>query len=208
MAYFGSRHTATAEEKHDALFRCASCGIERHARARGTGVGTARSPYFLDEAGARGRAEEDAYSSAVEAAELALQIVPCPVCGKRNPVPAKAYLRTSWSTGILIFGSLSALGGVLALSGVGIAGAASLVVGMVFGGLYALGRKKAWDNAVHVVEFFEGEAPDSPFLGKPCGQCTKKLFTIDEGTRCKHCGVPLHRKKCKKAHRLEKHPSD
>lgn len=79
---------------------------------------------------------------------------------------------------------------------------------MIGGALYGLARKRTWDSAEHMVVFFEGEAPDRPFTGKPCVVCNKRILTIEDGHRCKVCGVALHRKKCKKAHRTAKHPSE
>jgi hypothetical protein len=208
MAYFGSRHTATAIEKFDASFRCEACGIERGARAVASGTGSAASPYFIDEGGARDRASEEAYSNALEAAQVYLLIVPCPVCGKRNRGPAKEFVRTSWIASIAIAAVGMVIGGMSLSAGSPVTGLVVGSVALLGSALYGFVRKRTWDQAEHMVVFFEGEAPDRPYTGKQCSVCNKRIMTIEDGLRCAVCGVALHRKKCKKAHRLAKHPSD
>jgi predicted RNA-binding Zn-ribbon protein involved in translation (DUF1610 family) len=208
VAYFGSSHTATVAEKADALFECTTCGLKKMARARALGVGAGTSPYFLDEGGATNRAMASASADAESNAELLLMLVPCPQCGARNPKGVSEFKKnTIKTTGMIVTGTL-ALAIFFAALGLQLAMAAALI-GTFLGPLpYLIKRRNAWNDAGAAVTFFEGEPPDSPYLGKPCVVCTKKLLTKDDGFRCRLCGAAVHRKKCRKKHAAEKHDGE
>lgn len=208
MAYFGSSQTATVADKHDGIFECASCGLKKGARARALGTHTAQSPYFLNESGAANRAVAEAQSEAAANAQLAFLLVPCPSCGERNPTAERAFIRSTITRCAMITGGALALCVFFAMLGLEmpsvIAGATALLGPIP----HALMRRKAWREAADAVEFFEGEAPDRPFVGKPCVICAKKLVTMSEGTRCRLCGVALHLEKCWKRHARDAHAGE
>lgn len=82
--YFGTRHTATRTFEDKRTFSCKQCGFKSEAVVLGVGKGEGRSPYFLDEGGASGRALENAHYAAVGNIDLTLRLCPCPRCGARD----------------------------------------------------------------------------------------------------------------------------
>jgi hypothetical protein len=208
VAYFGSQHGATAEGKFDGIFRCRSCGLEKGARARALGTGSGHSPFYLNEAGARGRAIENAASDAAFNAEVLLELVPCPSCGERDAAASRGFIRASVSRGALIVALAGGLGTFFLALGLLYPAVVAFVAATLGPLLYALLRRNIWRAAVDAVEFFDGEAPDRPITGKPCVVCANKLVTRDEGLRCRLCGVALHRKKCWKKHARDVHEGE
>ncbi len=209
MGYFGSTHTATVAEKHDGFFECAFCGLKKGARARALGTASAESPFFLNQSGARDRAASDASAEAIAHAELMLLLVPCPGCGRRNAEASRAFIRATISKCAMIAVACIALAVFFVALDLTTPATFAGVVALVAPIVHASVRQHTWYAAsAGAVEFFEGEAPDRPFTGKPCAVCEKKLLTIAEGERCRLCGVALHLKKCRKKHAREKHDGE
>ncbi len=90
--YVGLRYSASAEALLDQSFSCPSCGYRCKAIARGRGEGEGRSPYMLDNQGAEQRAEEAAWTAALENARVMLTIAPCPKCDKRDTRAVRVYV--------------------------------------------------------------------------------------------------------------------
>jgi len=82
--YFGTRHTATRTFEDKRTYSCKACGFKSDAVVLGVGRGEGKSPYFLDESGASGRAAENAHYAAVANIGLTLRLCPCPRCGARD----------------------------------------------------------------------------------------------------------------------------
>src|SRR5262245_33970381 len=82
--YVGKKYTATARRGFEMHYRCKTCQYERDAFVVGVGTGQGNSPYFMDNDGAAGRAEEAAATDAQKNAELTLKLCPCPRCGRRD----------------------------------------------------------------------------------------------------------------------------
>jgi DnaJ-like protein len=151
------RYTARASATVDGRFRCAHCGFEAHAIARGLGKGTGISPFFIDLEGAKVDARVKAVFVAREHARFTLDIVPCPRCNKRGE---RAQRKFKNNTALVLFGSI--------VLGVGLAGLVSatmtaplvgLLVGVFAAGLVILvdtvTRKANWNGATKRVTFEE-----------------------------------------------------
>ncbi len=82
--YVGKKYTATRTEHLALEYRCKHCGYTVDVVVTGVGMGQAQSPFFLDNEGAAGRADEHAVANAGKNTELTLKLWPCPKCGKRD----------------------------------------------------------------------------------------------------------------------------
>lgn len=200
MDYFGGIHRHTTSAKEDERFVCESCGTRRVARAHVTETAIAHSPFFLGVGSGDTRAAVTAQANASNLAVVMLAIVPCPVCGVRRPKETRAFVRTSVTNGGLL-----ALAFLVVTLGFVWMGLAPLAVVTGVGALlapvgYLLFRRRVWREAARAVVFFEGQAPDAPFTGKPCAVCEKRIVLASQGLRCWTCGAPVHGNKCRKRH--------
>ena len=116
-----------------------------------------------------------------------------------------AFARTPWMTCFGIVAVAATVGFAFLSIGAAPAFVLAGVVGVLGPVFYARSRARTLVDAARMVEFFDGEASDLPYIGKDCTVCKKRIVTSDDGLRCPTCGLPVHRKKCKKAHRLEQH---
>ncbi len=82
--YVGKRYEVTTATAQSSRFSCMHCNFECDAIVTGVGSGSGSSPYFLDNAGATGRANDEAVGAARENMHFALRAAVCPSCGKRD----------------------------------------------------------------------------------------------------------------------------
>lgn len=82
--YVGKRYEVTTATVESTRFYCMHCSFECDAVVTGVGSGSGSSPYFLDNSGARGRANSEAVGAARDNMHFALRAAVCPQCGKRD----------------------------------------------------------------------------------------------------------------------------
>lgn len=149
------RYTAACSATAECPFRCAHCGFEARAIARGEGRGRGISPFFIDAAGAKTDARVKAEFMAREHARFTLDIVPCPRCHKRS-APAESKFKNK--TAVVLYASIVLGVGLAGLVGVTMkAPLAGFLVGM-FAALFVilvdvLTRKANWNGAAKRVTF-------------------------------------------------------
>ncbi len=114
--YVGRQHTAPVATVDNDRFVCIHCKYECDALVTGVGEGTGRSPYFLDNAGARDRARDEAVGEARSNMHWALAGATCPQCGKHD---GSARWHVYWTSGVrgLAYGALVGALVVTALKG-------------------------------------------------------------------------------------------
>lgn len=162
----GRRYTAADIAHAEGRFRCAHCAFEAHAIARGVGVGTGISPFFIDVESAEVDARVKAVFAAREHARFTLDIVPCPRCHKRGE---RAERKFKDRTILVLVGAIALAVGLMGL--VGLKMRAPLVGFLV--GLFAAGvvilvdtrtRRANWNGAAKRVTFEElgSEHGDDP----------------------------------------------
>jgi hypothetical protein len=193
-------HTATSRESLDAEFHCSKCGLTKWARVVGTGYGVARSSILFGWNRARNRAATSAIDDARDIAQDALALVPCPRCGARGAVASSRSTTLVW----MLLWPVAAACLALVVSGPTAAAAAGGAV-LLFGMLVVWARRRQMKRAALSVQFFEGEPPDRPVIGRACVVCDKRIVTDDDGRRCATCGKPVHARKCAKAHKASEH---
>jgi hypothetical protein len=153
----GRRYTTVDSATAEGRFRCAHCGFEAHAIARGQGRGTGISPFFIDVEGAKTDARVKAVFTAREHARFTLDIVPCPRCHKRG---VRAESKFKNKTALVLFGSIVLGVGLTGLIDVTMrAPLMGFLVGMFAAGLVILvdttTRKANWNGAAKRVTFEE-----------------------------------------------------
>jgi len=108
--YAGRNYQAQVVMSESTRYQCMHCGFECDAMVTGIGEGSGRSPYFLDNDGARDRARMDASAGASNNMHYALRSAVCPKCGKHDAGARREVYVLSALRGLL-FGAL--LGGVV-----------------------------------------------------------------------------------------------
>ena len=107
--YVGKKYTATHTKAFDLVFEC-PCGFSSDAQVVGVGQGAGNSPYFLDEGGARERAQSSAVAAAGKNAEETVRLAPCPRCHKRPGMARFVLELLAGTIGIVVgMGLLAAL---------------------------------------------------------------------------------------------------
>jgi hypothetical protein len=81
MIYFGRRYSVTLRQTIVRQVRCEKCNASYNYPVVRTAVGTGRSAYMLDNAGAQSRAKASAQSKLQAAISNGVEVVPCPSCG-------------------------------------------------------------------------------------------------------------------------------
>jgi hypothetical protein len=84
---------STAGAERSAPFHCEACGLHGLATAEGEGDGEGTAVYFIGRGAAARRSEAEALGNAERDAALLLKLVPCPRCGKRNPIHARRFMQ-------------------------------------------------------------------------------------------------------------------
>jgi hypothetical protein len=153
----GRQYTAADSATAEGRFRCAHCGFEAHAIARGLGQGTGISPFFIDVESAKIDARVKAIFAAREHARFTLDVVPCPRCHKRSE---RAERKFKTKTALVLFGAIVLGVGLTGLVGVTMrAPLVGFLVGVFAAGLVILvdttTRKANWNGAAKRVTFEE-----------------------------------------------------
>jgi len=198
----GMRYSAEQKETVDAEFHCRSCGHRAWARVSSTGYGSGSSPYFLDNKGAQTRAAEEASRDALAVAHQALEGVPCPRCGKSKPGGVDAFSIFTVLSPAALVGALGLLIGGPEVAAVCAGAGGVLGLALLFGHHWRAGQ------AGKGIQFFVGEPPDRPYVGKRCAICKRQIVIADDGTRCQACGAPFHHGNCEREHQATHAPSD
>src|SRR5215831_9330608 len=99
--YVGNRYTVQATTRVESDFRCSGCGYEADVIVLGVGSGEGRSPYMLDNEGAKQRARAAAEEAARKNAWTVLAIAPCPKCNERDPKATREYKNKTTSNMII-----------------------------------------------------------------------------------------------------------
>ena len=106
---FGSRHSATAELPVWVPVRCKFCSATFVYQTVKTGSGAGRSLLWLDEKGARQRAQEEAVASLRLDPKVSYQAVPCPHCERYQPGMVWRLRRWRLLTGLVVGAMLGAV---------------------------------------------------------------------------------------------------
>ena len=114
--YAGRQYQAQVVTSESTRYVCMHCNFECDAMVTGIGDGTGRSPYFLDNAGARQRARDEAAVNARANMGWALRGARCPKCGKRDQGARRFVYMVSALRGLL-FGAIAGVLPVAALKG-------------------------------------------------------------------------------------------
>jgi hypothetical protein len=94
--YFGNVWTAYAQAEGKRAVTCSSCGCQFGYPVELTATGVARSPYFLDEEGAKQRAQERADEQLTRIFDSYVVPMPCPGCGDYQPEMIDAMKRRKY----------------------------------------------------------------------------------------------------------------
>ena len=141
--YVGNRYTVSVSGSRWKAVRCTHCRSEWAYKVSRQATGEGRSPYFLDNDGAKARARSSAVESLERALASAVDNIACPRCGYYQEDMVQR-LRSSQHTGLAVLGGF-AIAGALGTLLVGVASAptASLVVAalMVAGAIAAFIRR-------------------------------------------------------------------
>jgi hypothetical protein len=76
-----NQHTVTVEQSTVRLVVCEECDADYVYQLTRSGEGIGNSPYFLDESGAKKRAERKAREQVNKTMRTAVNAIPCPECG-------------------------------------------------------------------------------------------------------------------------------
>jgi hypothetical protein len=151
-----NQHTITVTQSAVRLVICEECNTEYVYQLERSGEGMGNSVYFLDEAGAKRRAERKAREQLARKMEHACEAIPCPRCGHyQDHMLAKARGEAAFKWGLLAaLAMVLCVGGfVLALStravmlgvGIGVLGLLAAIVlgiiGLVVNGSYDPNKK-------------------------------------------------------------------
>ena len=103
--YVGRRYEASVVTSEATRFSCMHCNYECDAMVTGIGEGQGRSAYFLDNDGARDRAQHDAAGDARANMHFALRGATCPSC-KKHDAGARRYVYLTSALRGLVIGAL------------------------------------------------------------------------------------------------------
>ncbi len=82
--------------------------------------------------------------------------------------------------------------------------------GLIAAGVLRLLRGSSESHAPVSAEAFEqsigrtGPSRGEQLVGERCNECEQPVMLVSEGTRCRKCGLPIH-KTCRKEHRAAQH---
>ena len=157
--YVGNKHTSTITIAEIVDFQCIHCSHKSKAEVVGVGQGQGNSAYFMDESGAKGRAQTGAELNASKNVQETLKLAKCPKCYKRNTKNVRIF----WAKQIL---KLVGSAGFILLIGAFIYGLKKdEVVFFIFGGcagllviiMYFIDVKWRWFTVDNRVRFIKGE---------------------------------------------------
>jgi hypothetical protein len=109
--YAGRSYSVTSTSTERQEFVCVHCNHQRTGMVVGVGTGSGHSPLFLDNRGARDRAQDSAHWHANRNAHYAIRGAVCPRCGKTDRAVRLRVYATSAIRGLL-------MGGILAITAI------------------------------------------------------------------------------------------
>lgn len=157
------------------------------------------APYLVGAGRAARRSESEAVRNAQRDAELLLELVPCPRCRKRNPLPLRRFLRRAAVRCILpvpLTVASFAIALEYGITALGVAGL-PLIAGALLWSLVGVGAHwTRWKGSKERVR-----------LAVTCAHCDETVAIDLEGESCVVCRAFVHQASCAERHATEHGPT-